>query len=109
MRFPEIHKVCINSQAIVETLKASNVDSVSFVEAECLTRKYGVMLSSDLDEEIFSVKEGDRPFDRPELFRGNPQFFALQRVRNVSYLIWRPSRVANPPSVATVSATRPKD
>jgi hypothetical protein len=60
------------------------------VEAECLTEKYQVnLISKTLDRELFRVKVGDRPFERPHLFKGTPQLYALQRVRNTAYLIWR--------------------
>jgi hypothetical protein len=90
MRYPDIHKVCINSVAIHKLLAASNIQIVSLVEAECLAAKYGVnLVSQQLDKEVFRIREGDRPFEQPHLFKGTPQLYALQRVRNLAYLIWR--------------------
>jgi hypothetical protein len=90
MRYQDIHKVCVNSMAIHTVLTASGIRVMSMVEAECLTEKYQVnLISKSLDRELFRVREGDRPYEQPHLFKGTPQLFALQRVRNTAYLIWR--------------------
>jgi hypothetical protein len=90
LRYQDIHKVCIHLVAIHQVLKASGIQVVSLVEAECLTEKYQVnLISKNLDRELFRVREGDRPFEQPHLFKGTPQLYALQKVRNTAYLVWR--------------------
>jgi hypothetical protein len=89
-----VHKVCIDSLEIAEMLERVKIQAENFVDADCLAAFYKQpMISPDLDDEVYEIDEGDRPYSNPALFKGPAQWYALQRLRSVTHLVWRLSRL----------------
>jgi hypothetical protein len=67
----------------------------SLVDARSLAAHHEEeLVVPDLDGEIYTIDERDRPYSNPALFKGPVQWYALQRLRGITHLVWRLSRRA---------------
>jgi hypothetical protein len=95
MRDEFVHKVCIDSLEIAELLKRAKLRIASLVDAHSMAAYHEEeLVMSDLDGEIYTIDERDRPYSNPALFKGPVQWYALQRLRGITHLVWRLSRQA---------------
>ena len=70
MRDEFVHKVCIDSLEIAELLKRAKLRIASLVDARSMAAYHKEeLVTSDLDGEIYTIDERDRPYSNPALFK----------------------------------------